>query len=240
MRFARRPARLKQVLMLPFAQSHLAAPDRVLLTFDDGPHPVHTPAVLERLRSASAIGAFFLIGERLAASPDLLRLIEGEGHFVGNHTFTHPQLGWSHLKFARKEVERCQELLSKGAEWFRPPYGRLTPGLWWAARRLGLKVVTWTLDSGDWQCRNAHDAKRCAAEVLKLVRPGDTILFHDNHEWIIPILNTVLASIPRLWLNSQNLTPWHGDEPEGGLLLGRGDLQRATVEPVRPHPSPTT
>ena len=76
MRFARRPAWTKRMLMFPFAQPHQSAPDRVLLTFDDGPHPVYTPTVLDRLRSVGAIGAFFLIGERIFAAPDLLRLME--------------------------------------------------------------------------------------------------------------------------------------------------------------------
>jgi peptidoglycan/xylan/chitin deacetylase (PgdA/CDA1 family) len=55
--------------------------------------------------------------------------------------------------------------------------------------------VTWTLDSNDWQCRTAEEAARCAAEVLTQARAGDTILFHDTHRWIGPILDTVIPGL---------------------------------------------
>jgi hypothetical protein len=58
-----------------------------------------------------------------------------------------------------------------------------------------LRIVNWSLDSGDWRCRSAADAAECAREVLGLVRPGDVILFHDDHRWIGPILDAVLPGL---------------------------------------------
>ncbi len=197
MRFARRPSWIKSTLLRPVSRSRLAANAGVLLTFDDGPHPLRTPAVLERLRAAGVFGAFFLVGERIASHPELARRIDAEGHTLGNHTYSHCRLGWTNFSTAFDEVTRCQKLLPARSTWLRPPYGRVTPGLWWAARRSGLRLATWTLDSGDWQCRSGSDAIQCAAEVLQLVRPGDTILFHDHHEWIGPILDAILPELLR-------------------------------------------
>jgi peptidoglycan/xylan/chitin deacetylase (PgdA/CDA1 family) len=195
MRFATRPAWVVQAVRRPFARSGLGRTDRVHLTFDDGPDPASTPVVLERLRAVGMCGMFFLIGERVSLARDIALQLAREGHETGNHTFSHRRLGWANVSGAFDEVARCQELLPAESRWFRPPYGRLTPGLWLAARRLGLRVVTWTLDSNDWKCRSAEDAAVCAAEVLELVRPGDTILFHDTHPWIGPILDIVLPGL---------------------------------------------
>src|SRR5205823_7197901 len=126
--------------------------------------------------------AFFLVGKRIA-DPALVRRIADAGHLLGNHTFAHEVPRWRGFAAARADVAKCQELVPE-ATLFRPPLGRLTPGLWLAARRLGLRVVNWSLDSGDWRCRSAADAAACAVGVLELIRPGDIVLFHDDHRWI--------------------------------------------------------
>jgi peptidoglycan/xylan/chitin deacetylase (PgdA/CDA1 family) len=165
----------------------------VLLTFDDGPYPEYTPAVLDRLAAFSLTAAFFLVGKRIADTA-LVRRIADTGHFLGNHTFSHEVPRWRDFASAHADVARCQELVP-AARLFRPPLGRLTPGLWLAARRLKLMCVNWSLDSGDWRCRSESDAMTCAAEVLELIRPGDIVLFHDDHRWIGPILDVVLPGL---------------------------------------------
>jgi peptidoglycan/xylan/chitin deacetylase (PgdA/CDA1 family) len=166
----------------------------VLLTFDDGPHPQHTPFVLDRLAAFDLTAAFFLVGMRIT-DPSLVHRIAEAGHLLGNHTFSHSDPRW--WTFAEDEVRRCQSLVP-GATLFRPPMGRLTPGLWLAARRCGLRCVTWSLDSGDWRCRNAEDATECATQVAEAIRPGDVVLFHDHHRWIEPILDVVLNRVLEL------------------------------------------
>ena len=190
--FARRPHWLKRLLV--------PAACNVLLTFDDGPHPEYTPAVLERLRERHLTAAFFLLGTRIEADPHLVERIEDAGHALGNHTYSHPDLGWLNFRQAHEEIARCQVLVPT-AKLFRPPYGKLTPGLRLAARRHGLRCLNWTLDSGDWRCRSAADARDCAHQVLELLQPGDIVLFHDNHRWIEPILEFVL---PRLAVAGQH------------------------------------
>ncbi len=166
---------------------------RVLLTFDDGPHPDHTPAVLDRLAAYGLTAAFFLVGNRVT-DPALVRRIAAAGHVLGNHTFSHAVPRWRDFTGAVADVARCQDVVP-GATLFRPPLGRLTPGLWWAARRHRLPVLTWSLDSGDWRCRSAADAAACAAAVAAAVRPGDVVLFHDDHPWVVPVLDAVLPAL---------------------------------------------
>jgi peptidoglycan/xylan/chitin deacetylase (PgdA/CDA1 family) len=177
--------------LAPFSQTHVAG-TRVLLTFDDGPHAEFTPAVLDRLAVFGLRAAFFVIGNRVYDQSLLERI--ANNHTVGNHTHTHAIPRWRHVNAAFREVRACQAVVPRATQ-FRAPLGRLTPALWLAARRTRLACVNWSLDSGDWRCRTATDAKQCAREVLQLVRPGDIVLFHDNHKWIVPILDEVLPAI---------------------------------------------
>lgn len=192
MTFARRTRWATRALLAPFARTRCAGLD-ILLTFDDGPHPEYTPAVLDRLAAAGTTAAFFLVGNRVT-DPALVERIASAGHALGNHTFAHAVGQWGDTAMSLADVKRCQQVVP-GAKLFRPPLGRLTPGLWLAARRLKLQCVNWSLDSGDWRCRSEADAIQCAKEVLELVRPGDIVLFHDDHRWIVPILDAVLPAL---------------------------------------------
>lgn len=169
-------------------------PGRVRLTFDDGPHPEFTPAVLDRLAVCGHAAAFFLVGSRVAAAPHVPAAIRAAGHVVGNHTFTHPRLARSDTAVSLAEVKRCQELVPHATH-FRPPFGRLTPGMWRAARRLGLAPAGWTLDANDWRCRTPDDAKACARRVLAAARPGDVILLHDDRPGVLPLLDVLLPGL---------------------------------------------
>ena len=86
-----RPHPLKRLLLPP---GPAAEPGRVRLTFDDGPHTTHTPAVLDRLAAFDHRAAFFLVGSRVGAAPSVVATIHSAGHVVGNHTFSHPRLPW--------------------------------------------------------------------------------------------------------------------------------------------------
>jgi peptidoglycan-N-acetylglucosamine deacetylase len=196
MRFARRTSWLKRTawrLAGCRCDAATGGAARVLLTFDDGPHPEHTPAVLDRLAAFGVRATFFLVGKRVT-DPGLVRRIADAGHQLGNHTFAHAVPRVRDVRGLVADVRRCQERVP-GAALFRPPLGRLTPGLWFAARRLRLRCIGWSLDSGDWRCRSEADALQCAKEVLELVRPGDIVLLHDHHRWIGSILDVLLPAI---------------------------------------------
>ncbi|MDT8436360.1 MAG: polysaccharide deacetylase family protein [Gemmatimonadota bacterium] len=150
----------------------------VALTFDDGPDPVWTPAVLDVLAAHGARATFFLVGERAARYPDLVRRIREEGHAVGNH-------GWSHRSahelapdVLREELRLTQEALQDpgGAPlWFRPPYGELDERAWRTARDAGYEIVGWSVLSDDWRPMRPGDL---AARLVDLVTPGAIVVLH--------------------------------------------------------------
>ncbi|HYH66777.1 MAG TPA: polysaccharide deacetylase family protein [Urbifossiella sp.] len=182
---------LKRLLLPP---GPAAEAGRVRLTFDDGPHPAFTPAVLDRLAAFSHAAAFFLVGNRVAAAPHLTVAIHAAGHVLGNHTFSHPRLPWRDTARSLAELTRCRDAVPQATH-FRPPFGRLTPGLWRAARRLELALAGWSLDAHDWRCRTPADAVTCARRVAAAARPGDVILLHDDRPTVLPLLDELL---PRL------------------------------------------
>lgn len=170
----------------------------IRLTFDDGPHPTHTPAVLDLLAEFGITATFFVVGKKVTPNAHVVRRIHADGHAVGNHTFHHPPPSLFNFATAAREVRDCQRAVSEvtgtAPTLFRPPMGRWTPPLWVARMISGLNPMGWTLDSGDWRVRSDADAAECAAELLAAVKPGDVILLHDYHPWIGRILRRVLES----------------------------------------------
>ncbi len=154
----------------------------VWLTIDDGPDPEDTPRLLDLLDRHGAKATFFVIGERAARHPELVREIARRGHEVAHHSHTHP-LGTFWCASPRRlaaELDRgLGALRAVGAtpRWFRPPVGikhlLLAPAL--AAR--DLRCVGWTVRSGD--C-HATSAEAMAASVAARVRPGAIVLLHEG------------------------------------------------------------
>ena len=140
-----------------------------------------------------------MLGNAIAGNEQIVQRIADAGHMLGNHTFSHPRFAWWDFRSPAAELRECQQaiLAASGIEpqIARPPFGRCTPGYLLAAKRQKLRVRTWTLDSGDWQCRSDADAVQCARELRVAMQPGDTILLHDNHRWIVPILEAVLDQL---------------------------------------------
>jgi len=213
--FALRPHWLARLIQNRFATSHLPrSQQKILLTFDDGPHPEYTPQVLDLLKSHNAKAMFFVIGNRVQQNPHLLQQIHDAGHTIGNHTNTHPRFPFRNGKTAREELRACQSIIRSVVNVepkdLRPPFGRITPGLLFAAQHARLRIWNWSLDSGDWRCRTDSDAAECAEALLNEARPGDVILLHDANPFISQILHLVLPTWgDRGWLS----------EPARGLAL---------------------
>lgn len=157
---------------------------RVALTFDDGPDPEVTPAVLEILARHRVHATFFVIGKSLAAQPDLAARMVRAGHVLGNHSWEHSH--WHNFYLTRRheaEMARCDAAIAavngqSTGILYRPPVGLKSPELARAAWRRHLTLVAWSLHSHDSRRR---DAAAIARRVLDRVRGGDIILMHDGH-----------------------------------------------------------
>jgi peptidoglycan/xylan/chitin deacetylase (PgdA/CDA1 family) len=151
----------------------------VYLTFDDGPHPQHTPRILDALRASGVKATFFVLGSVVDQHPDLVRRILDEGHIVGNHTYSHAPRSVRSLLL---EVGRTSEALMRAAgastDLFRPPRGTLSAvglALLWFA---GLRVVLWNVDPRDFAACSADELLNTFA--VRPLRGGDIVLLHDD------------------------------------------------------------
>lgn len=155
------------------------------LTFDDGPHPVATPFVLDTLKEYNARATFFCIGKNVVEYPDIYKRILNEGHTVGNHTFNHLN-GWKtpdqqyieNIGEARKYID---------SELFRPPYGkisrfqmRLLTATENQKQKTVFRIIMWDVLSGDFDTSLA--ATKCVKNVTRNAREGSIIVFHDSEK----------------------------------------------------------
>jgi peptidoglycan-N-acetylglucosamine deacetylase len=151
---------------------------KVALTFDDGPN-LFTPSVLEVLERQQIKGTFYLLGENMHRESDIVRRIVKQGHAVGNHTYSHPDLRKSKPEEVRSELVRTDELFQQIVGWrpkiFRAPFGFENPAIITEAQNLGYEVTLWSLDTEDWQKPGRETIK---ATVFNKVTNGDIILMH--------------------------------------------------------------
>ncbi|MET9294898.1 polysaccharide deacetylase family protein [Streptomyces sp. NPDC003077] len=159
-----------------------AGPKALALTIDDGPDPVWTPQVLSLLSRYGVPATFFLIGSRAEAHPDVVRRIVAGGHLLGNHTWSHPDLGELPAARVREEMERTGEVIARTTgeqppELFRAPGGNFTHEALAVCDELGLWPVSWSVDPQDW-ARPGTD--RIVERVLAQTRSGSIILNHDG------------------------------------------------------------
>jgi peptidoglycan/xylan/chitin deacetylase (PgdA/CDA1 family) len=160
---------------------------KVALTFDDGPDPEITPQVLDTLARHRARATFFMIGRNLSlphGSAVAARVL-AEGHEIGNHSWQHAytQNFFSqrrHLEDMARNEQLIRELTNSDAPIaYRPPVGLKSPEFARAAHRRQAKVIAWSVHSRDTIDSNP---KRVATRVLRRIRPGDIVLFHDGHQ----------------------------------------------------------
>jgi peptidoglycan/xylan/chitin deacetylase (PgdA/CDA1 family) len=162
----------------------------VALTFDDGPDPSATPALLDVLGEAGARATFFTLGERISRDPELARRAVAEGHAVGTHGWHHRSMvldapeGWrAAAQWRRENVSRGARAVvdvvgaGHGRVLYRPAYGHQDVAVRAAARVAGCDTVGWSLSAGDWQ---AEDGPTIARRVVDGVRPGAIVLLHDG------------------------------------------------------------
>ncbi len=170
-------------------------PDRKLaaLTFDDAPHPLYAPLLLDSLHRAGVRATFFIIGRNAEAYPYFVQDMLREGHEIANHTYHHVRLNSADEATVRSEITQTNEILEaiskKPVQFFRPPGGRFSPTVLKVVRELGMTLAFWTDDPGDFN--NLGD-KPLEAKLLSRLRSGGIVLLHDNVLQTIQILPTFL------------------------------------------------
>ena len=147
----------------------------LFLTFDDGPSPEMTPWVLDQLDKFGAKATFFCLGKNAEMHPELYAEILKRGHATGNHSYSHIK-GWGMDTGAYiRDVDTAAEFIESNL--FRPPYGRIGPH---QAKVLSerYKIIMWDVLSRDYS--RSLSGKRCAKSVIKHLRPGAIVVFHDS------------------------------------------------------------
>lgn len=162
--------------------SHIDTEEPVVyLTYDDGPHNVYTPNLLEVLDRYGVQVTFFCIGDKVEKHEEIIKNIIEHGHDIGLHSYSHSVwYGFYPSRMIRSDTTRVQDALfhasGKRSQWFRPPYGVTNPSI---ARAIGdhYKVIGWTIrsyDTMDKMVDRIHD------RIMKKLEPGAIILLHDH------------------------------------------------------------
>jgi peptidoglycan/xylan/chitin deacetylase (PgdA/CDA1 family) len=151
------------------------------LTFDDGPHPQGTPAVLDALAAAGAHATFFVVGEQLRAHPGVAREIVAAGQRLAVHGDRHLCTSLRAPRALRADLDRCaalvEELSGVTPSRYRPPFGIFSPLALAEARRRGWTPLLWSAWGRDWSARATPAA--IAARATGALREGDVVLLHD-------------------------------------------------------------
>ncbi|MEX2214761.1 MAG: polysaccharide deacetylase family protein [Phycisphaeraceae bacterium] len=202
-----------QLFGRPVYRGTTAAPPRVALTFDDGPHPDATDAILATLARLNAPATFFVVGANVARWPEVLRRIDAGGHAIGSHSYDHAYHAIIRgPRYWRQQVQRTdaiiEEVIGRKPTLFRPPMGFKSPPIVWAMRGNGEKMVTWS--------RRGRDGVRASREQilqrLAATKAGDIILLHDGvapgkHRDPTPTVEALPALIESLRSKNLRIVP---------------------------------
>ncbi len=155
---------------------------RIALTFDDGPHPRWTPKVLDLLKKYGVRATFFVLGPMCKYYPSILRREIAEGHEIGCHSWAHPHYAKLSAAARARDLSLWESvvvpILGHKPTWFRPPYGSINAAARAQLRKLGYRVVLWTVDTSDWR---KPPATVIAQRILNGARrDGAIILMHDG------------------------------------------------------------
>ena len=169
----------------------------VAMTFDDGPHPTHTPRLLDMLRERGIRATFYLIGNRVVQYPQIARRIAEDGHEIGNHSWTHPFMNRLSARDVTMEIDQTTnaifQVTGRPPVTFRPPYGAFT-----RAQRTNLHsartlpTILWSVDPQDWRRPGANVVTQ---RILSNAHQGGIILSHDIHRGTIDAMPRTLEGL---------------------------------------------
>lgn len=172
---------------------------KIYLTFDAGFENGCTPAILDALKKHNVKATFFVVGNYIETSPDLVKRMVEEGHIVGNHTYHHPDMSKiSDMESFQKEIQSLEQLYQQttGQEmkkFYRPPQGKYSESNLKQAKELGYKTVFWSLAYVDWYQDKQPSKEEAFAKLLPRVHPGAVVLLHSTSKTNAEILDELLT-----------------------------------------------
>lgn len=174
---------------------------KIYITFDAGYENGYTPAILDALKKHNAKATFFVVSNYIKTSPDLIKRMVDEGHIVGNHTMTHPNMSkMSTMEDFKKEIipveEMYKELTGKDMlKFYRPPQGIYSELNLKMANELGYKTVFWSLAYVDWYTDNQPTKEEAFKKLLPRMHPGAILLLHSTSKTNSEILDELLTKL---------------------------------------------
>lgn len=193
----------------------------IYLTFDAGFENGNTPAILDALNKHGVSATFFLVGNYLETSPELVKRMVEEGHTVGNHTYHHPDMGSISDRTAFEEELTKLEALYKEitgqemARYYRPPQGKYSESNLKMAKELGYQTFFWSLAYVDWYVDNQPTAEQAYGKLLPRIHDGAIVLLHSTSRTNAEILDELLTKWEEMGYTFASL-----DElPEAGTAL---------------------
>jgi peptidoglycan/xylan/chitin deacetylase (PgdA/CDA1 family) len=169
----------------------------IAMTFDDGPHATNTPKLLDMAAQRHIKLTFFVIGQCVEQNPAILRREVAEGHEIGNHSWSHPNLAKLSDDGVRTQLQQTEDIIVKTIgikpKLMRPPYGELTKRQrQWVNRDFGYKIILWDVDPADWKRPGSNIV---AQRIIAGARPGSIILSHDIHPPTIAAMPQVFDTL---------------------------------------------
>lgn len=168
------------------------------LTFDAGYENGNTPAILDALKKHDAPAAFFIVGNYLKTSPDMVLRMMQEGHIVGNHSYDHPDMSQMNQEEFTKELKELEDLYQETfgqsmMKYYRPPQGKYSADSLKMAKELGYNTFFWSLAYVDWYQDNQPTHEEAFSKLLTRVHPGAIVLLHSTSSTNGEILDELLT-----------------------------------------------
>jgi peptidoglycan-N-acetylglucosamine deacetylase len=167
------------------------------MTFDDGPHPVNTPKLLDLLKARNIKATFFVVGTNAKAYPQIIRRIIEEGHEIGNHTWTHASLVSRSDAQIRSELRMSEDALVAAAGYrphlIRPPYGAINQRIKeFMFSEFGYSTILWSVDPNDWK---RPGVSVVTSRLVNGAHKGAILLAHDIHAPTITAMPSTLDQL---------------------------------------------
>ena len=213
------------------------------LTFDAGYENGYTPAILDALKKHNVKAAFFVVGNYIKTSPDLVKRMLDEGHIVGDHTMTHPDMaGITDPEAFRGEIEGLASLYQETTgqpmqKFYRPPQGRYSESNLKLANEMGYRTIFWSLAYVDWYVDKQPSHADALDKLEKRTHPGAVVLLHSTSKTNSEILDELLTRWESMGYTFGTLNDLCG---QAGTASQPAESQSSESQPTASQPAAST